>query len=872
MRTIITLLILFISSLAVVAQNYDVALVEIIRPNGYYSVFESVQYPYVVVENVGDQTVTEIDVFYRIDDGEIVSRNVAPIELEPGQTRNVLFMDVDLPIGAHEFTSWVDLPEGIEDANLSNNEMVADFFVTGGDLAVVNIDQPIGDYCGFDSLSPSVWIKNIGDIDVLNFTARYRLDADPLVNYEWEGMLEQGDSVLISFPLFSPGNGEHSLQFFVQNPNSAPDFDNSNNSMGTSFAYYMGQHISIEIQTDWNGHQNTFYLYNSLDEEIASEGPFDDETNYVFDYCLIPGCYKFIIWDSGDNGMCHTQSQGYYKITNEYTDEIIATACNFGTLDEVVFCLPPPEGPPIPFFSYEIINSCSGEVEFNDLSSSATDITSYLWDFGDGTTSTEQNPYHFFNGTGAYNVSLTVGNEYGEETFLNNNSVIIEMPPGPIVNDDFSCGAGDLTLSVDSNGDDINWYPSIDSDESIFSGSDFSIEDLTETTTWYVQEIVAPDIFNIGLPDNSGPGGYFGFNIWRSVHFVAHQDLTIKSIKFFAYNSAERTFYISQDGDVIDSYSINIPEGEHRINVNWQLPEGEYDIFVSPQNNLAYTGDYGGPNVGYPFTQDGLLSITGNNYGDSFFYFFYDMEIFAGFNEYCLSPKVPVTAYVLNPQPELEPITQCCDGQDCILDAGDDFEEYLWNTAETEQFIAAAEGIYTVSVTDSYGCTGEGSTEVIMNEPGNLDFYIDYLLDPMSDNGMIEAFVTGGTPPFEYAWSNGETTATITDLSAGVYNVTVTDAGACEYIDSVEMLWLSIENQANEQVKVYPNPFNDVLFIESNINDLSINVINTLGAVVLLKNSASNTTEIDMSDLPAGLYFVEINLPSQKIVRKIIKN
>ncbi len=863
---------ILISTFSVFSQSYDVALTQIICPNGNYSVYESVQYPYVIIENAGDIAITEVDVYYRIDEGEIVSRNVAPIELAPGQTRNVLFVDVDLPIGVHNFTAWVDLSEGIEDINPENNELVSEFSVTGGNLAIVEIEVPVDDYCGFDSLSPAVWIKNVGNIDILNCNVLYKLDDNSIVDYFWEGLLETGDSILVNFPFMVPANGDHSIQFFALNPNGAIDSDVSDNITSVSFQYYMGQQISVEIQTDWDGHQNTFEIFNSLDELIVSEGPFNNETNYVFNYCLIPGCYRFIIWDSGHNGMCHTPAQGYYKITNEYEGEIISQNCNFGTLDEVLFCISPPEGPPVPYFSYDIINNCSGEVQFYDLSSSDSDITSYLWDFGDGNTSTEQNPYHYYNGTGNYSVSLTVGNEYGEQTFSLVSEININMPPAPEVIDDYSCGPGNLNLSVDAENDSFNWYASLVSDEIISTGSDFSIENLTETSTWYVQEVVSPEIHKIGLVDNSGPGDYFGFNIWRSVHFVAHQNLTIKSIKFYAYNSGQRTIYVYDDnGDLLDTYNLNIPEGENRIDVNIQLAEGEYDIYVSTQNNLAFTGDYGGPDVGYPFIVDGLLSITGNNYSNSFYYFFYDIEIYAGFNEFCLSPKVPVTAYVLYPQPEIEEFTQCCEGQNCILDAGAGFEEYVWNTSETEQSIDVNSGIYSVSVTDSFGCTGEADTEVIMNIPGILSFNIDYLLSPESDNGSIEAFVTDGTPPYEYIWSNGETTAEIENLNAGVYTVTVVDSGACIYVDSAEMIWLSFENQIEEQVSIYPNPFNDVLFIESNYGNLNINILNTLGSKVLSKYSDSNILEIDMTKLPAGLYFVEIDLPLQSIVRKIIK-
>jgi VCBS repeat-containing protein len=53
-------------------------------------------------------------------------------------------------------------------------------------------------------------------------------------------------------------------------------------------------------------------------------------------------------------------------------------------------------------------------VNFNDLSTG--DITSWEWDFGDGGTSTEQNPTHRYNWPGAYTVSLTVTGPHGSDT------------------------------------------------------------------------------------------------------------------------------------------------------------------------------------------------------------------------------------------------------------------------------------------------------------------------------------------------------------------------------------------------------------------------------------------------------------------------
>ena len=53
-------------------------------------------------------------------------------------------------------------------------------------------------------------------------------------------------------------------------------------------------------------------------------------------------------------------------------------------------------------------------VQFRDLSTN--NPTSWLWQFGDGTTSTDQNPRHVYPYIGAYNVTLTATNQYGSDT------------------------------------------------------------------------------------------------------------------------------------------------------------------------------------------------------------------------------------------------------------------------------------------------------------------------------------------------------------------------------------------------------------------------------------------------------------------------
>ena len=69
-------------------------------------------------------------------------------------------------------------------------------------------------------------------------------------------------------------------------------------------------------------------------------------------------------------------------------------------------------------------------VQFTDLSSGQ--INTWSWDFGDGETSTEQNPEHTYNNTGTYTVSLTVSGDAGSDTYTINDYIeVIPIPPPP---------------------------------------------------------------------------------------------------------------------------------------------------------------------------------------------------------------------------------------------------------------------------------------------------------------------------------------------------------------------------------------------------------------------------------------------------------
>ncbi len=107
---------------------------------------------------------------------------------------------------------------------------------------------------------------------------------------------------------------------------------------------------------------------------------------------------------------------------------------------------------------------------------------------------------------------------------------------------------------------------------------------------------------------------------------------------------------------------------------------------------------------------------------------------------------------------------------------------YQWSNGLTDSNVSGLmAGQYTVTATDSKGCTA--ITDVTISESAMVEASVLEAVDVKcgtTNTGSITIEGEGGVGPYTYAWSNGETTASIDSLEAGDYTVTITDVNGCE--------------------------------------------------------------------------------------------
>lgn len=198
------------------------------------------------------------------------------------------------------------------------------------------------------------------------------------------------------------------------------------------------------------------------------------------------------------------------------------------------------------------------------------------------------------------------------------------------------------------------------------------------------------------------------------------------------------------------------------------------------------------------------------------------------------------------------------------------------------EFEGLMPGNYIITVTDENGCSVE--TEASVTEPNGLE--ITGSATQESEMGAGDANITveveGGTSPYSFDWSgpNGFTSSdeSLSGVTAGSYDLTVTDANGCEITFSTDVT-VGIEELGNGvQISAYPNPTNGVLFL--NFEGLQgervyYSILDASGReldrVELNAGRTSYRETIDLSYAASGLYFVQLTVGEYTQAIRVMK-
>jgi PKD repeat protein len=383
--------------------------------------------------------------------------------------------------------------------------------------------------------------------------------------------------------------------------------------------------------------------------------------------------------------------------------------------------LPPTSTLGANFSAAPLMAVAGSTITFTDLSTGS--ITGWSWNFGDGSTSTLQNPTHIYTMPGTYTVSLTVSDGTNTNTHTKTAYITITSPQLTIsAGPDFTICQGSSivmqgSISAGTPPYIINWFPPL----GMSNPQVLNPVTSPPTTTNYALHVI--DATGTLMVDNAL--------------------LTVNPSLSVSLTVVDETCAGASNGKIVASviggstpYTYLWSNGATSANI-YNLTSGPYTVTITCASGC--TAIASGTVNSSPNPMILALSkndVTCNGYNDG-----------------------TANASVVGGLPPYA---------------------YLWSNGEIAPDISGlAPGLYSLTVVDAVGCIAAGSISI--GQPLAITV-TSAMVDVTCNgdaNGAISLNVSGGTSPYTYTWSDGPTTKNRSGLSGGTYVVTVFDSNSC---------------------------------------------------------------------------------------------
>jgi PKD repeat protein len=449
---------------------------------------------------------------------------------------------------------------------------------------------------------------------------------------------------------------------------------------------------------------------------------------------------------------------------------------------------------------------------------------SYVWDFGDGSSANGQEVDHIYNAAGSYIATVTVENGCGY-TATASTSVQIQnnMPIDGV--------SYELLVDTVCIGDNI-----------FIQGND-----------------------NEGITYEWDMGDGTVYNDWALTH--SYDGLGLYYITITATNTCGNDSTVVDSVVVSDNYTPD--PGNIQVFVEGEGCVGDEKIFVLIPSGLGsiewFFGDgtsttvveqvfvQGVANVDvsyHTYTAPGvywakyeLTNSCGNMVTDS-------VEITIGVPGDNVDMDVELLMNESQTSCQGHPVEfMALGGGTFIWDFGDGSGQLVtYNSLSPVYHTYQDAGSYTVTITGLNGCGNtDDSDETIVIPPSAIDVSTNTVVEPNCGdiNGMAIVSASGGIPPYEYEWTNGDVGVIADSLQSGIFVVTVTDINGCfnEGIATVS---------DEEGVTILVDNIVDVDCYGDNNGSISISILGGAPPYEILWSNGDQTE--DIFGLQAGPY------------------
>jgi len=204
-----------------------------------------------------------------------------------------------------------------------------------------------------------------------------------------------------------------------------------------------------------------------------------------------------------------------------------------------------------------------------------------------------------------------------------------------------------------------------------------------------------------------------------------------------------------------------------------------------------------------------------------------------------------------------------CEGNDAfILQAPIGFESYKWNVSDLNASKIQVEVKDSVQVVECILTSVTGCKLSLLREikkpkivPKTTSLDISNVSCNGLKDGQINVSIDGGTPPFKFHWTDGNSSQQRNGLSAGIYKVLIVDGLGCE-------------TEKEAQIKE-PFPVTDFEYDVENVSCFGLNNgkinVNSINTEIHYKDLQSKT----LDNLNAGVYSVQVKQNNKCSVKEI---